>query len=249
MREVLWSGAHMLAYPTGLLEAAELSFERVLRPAPGEIRLRALDAELATTPIVLVHGFGHNRSAFIVMRRALRRFGFSNITTFNYGVLDGVDELAEELGAHVEATCWVLGAQRVHLVGHSLGGLIARTYVQRGGAHRVDACITLGSPHEGSIPAIYGRGRIAEQLRPHSEFLTKLNAEPQPGGVRFVALYSNLDGFVVPASSAKLAFPGWRATNILVRDVGHLSLPSSRRCIRAVLETLGSGAAGAGRAA
>jgi triacylglycerol esterase/lipase EstA (alpha/beta hydrolase family) len=240
-REALWTGAHFLAYPTGLLiQAAELELDARARATRGERALRSVDPDAAVTPIVLIHGYGHNRSAFIVMRRALRRYGFAHVTTWNYSVLrNGIPELAEDLAAHVEAVCWVLGVSRVHLVGHSLGGVIARYYVQRlGGARRVDACVTLASPHKGSVAAVFGRGRIAAQLRPGSELLRSLNGEPQPEGVRFFALYSNLDGFVIPASSAMLDLPGWHATNVFVRDEGHLSMPGARRSIRCVLDAL-----------
>ncbi|WP_324274364.1 esterase/lipase family protein [Blastococcus brunescens] len=38
----------------------------------------------------------------------------------------------------------------MHVVGHSLGGLIARYHVQRqGGDRRVESLVTLGTPHEG----------------------------------------------------------------------------------------------------
>ena len=46
------------------------------------------------------------------------------------------------------------GFERIHIIGHSLGGLIARYYVTRlGGDARVHTLITLGTPHEGSYAA------------------------------------------------------------------------------------------------
>ena len=42
------------------------------------------------------------------------------------------------------------GFERIHIIGHSLGGLIARYYVTRlGGDARVHTLVTLGTPHDG----------------------------------------------------------------------------------------------------
>jgi hypothetical protein len=55
---------------------------------------------------------------------------------------------------------------------------------------------------------------------------------------RFVCYYSNLDGLVLPPANAKLTEPKLRAHNILVKDLGHLSLLISRPLIRSIAETL-----------
>ncbi len=45
-------------------------------------------------------------------------------------------------------------SQKVDIVSHSLGGLVARTYIQQNPLdHKVDKLITLGSPHEGTVLA------------------------------------------------------------------------------------------------
>lgn len=43
----------------------------------------------------------------------------------------------------------------VNLVGHSLGGLVARAYAQQQGQGKVDKLITIGSPHLGAAPSYY----------------------------------------------------------------------------------------------
>ena len=50
--------------------------------------------------------------------------------------------------------CEVTGAQQVHVVGHSLGGLVARYHVQRlSGDARVHTLVALGTPHQGTMAA------------------------------------------------------------------------------------------------
>ena len=134
------------------------------------------DPEAAGTPILLIHGIMDNRSVFTVFRRALRRRGFGVVHAVNYGLFTGdLREAAHELRDHVERLCEATGADKVHIVGHSLGGVIARYYVQRmGGSARVDTLVTLGSPHSGTLGAYLIPTALGRQLRPGSPPLTEL---------------------------------------------------------------------------
>ena len=116
------------------------------------------DIEAAGTPILLVHGMVDNRSIFTVLRRNLQRRGFHRVLSLNYSALTGdVREAAERLSARVEGICAETGFERIHVIGHSMGGLIARYYVQRlGGDERVHTLVTLGSPHGGTAHGLPG---------------------------------------------------------------------------------------------
>lgn len=243
LKEMLFTGVNIALYPAGLIGEAVAG-----EPTNGALRgryspqlaLRYLDPVAASTPIILIHGYFHNRSAFVMMRRALRRAGYHNVDCFTYNVIGRtVDELAQDLGRHVENLLECTGADKVHLVGHSLGGLIARTYVQQhGGDANVHTCVTLGTPHGGTYAAFIGRGKAARELRPGSELLQRLAATARPTQVRWVSYYSNLDALVVPASSAKLTAPALTATNILVKDLGHMSLLISSPLMHSIAVTL-----------
>lgn len=243
VRELVWSAVNVAMYPAGLISEA-LDTDA----SPGSLKGRYsrqlpfcyLEPEAAATPIILLHGYFHNRSGFLVMRRALRRHGFRHVFTMNYNVIGhDVEELAAQLGGYIENVLNRTGATRVHLVGHSLGGLVARTYVQElRGEDRVHTCITLGTPHSGTYAAWMGRGRAARQIRPRSALIDRLNTTAKPTSVRFVAYYSNLDPLVVPASSAMLTIPALGATNVFVKDLGHMSFLLSGELIRSVVEKL-----------
>jgi triacylglycerol lipase len=242
VKELAWTGVNVAMYPAGLLgEALEKDTSGAFRGRfARELPLCYLEPEAAATPIILLHGYFHNRSGFLVMRRALRRNGFRHVHTMNYNVIGHeVEELASQLSGYVENILNRTGATRVHLVGHSLGGLVARTYIQEyGGDKRVHTCITLGTPHSGTYAAWAGRGRAARQLRPSSELLRRLDTRAEESDVRFISYYSNLDPLVVPATSAKLTTPALHATNVLVKDHGHMSLLLSGELIRSVLVAL-----------
>lgn len=241
LREAFFTGLHVALYPVGLLsEALEVDAAASPGRSARSMALPYLNCEAASTPIILLHGYFHNRSGFLVMRRGLRRHGFRYVDTMNYGVIGhDIAELAEKLAERVESDRAKTGADRVHLIGHSFGGLIARYYIQElGGDRTVHTCVTLGTPHQGTYAAWAGRGRAARQLRPGSELLRRLEESAREMPVRFVSYYSNLDALVVPAHNAKLMHPALRARNVLVKDLGHMSLLISRPLIRSVASTL-----------
>lgn len=240
-REILTLGLNMALYPAGLLsDAVKISEAVRLGHRSTPPALPYLDLEAATTPVILLHGALHNRSAFVVMRRALRRAGFLYVHGMNYNVIGHtVEELAGQLAERVDAVLDRVGAERVHVVGHSLGGLVARWYVQELGGHaKVHTCVTLATPHRGTYAALASRARAARQIRPGSPLIRRLGQGARPLPVRFVSYYSNLDALVIPQSSAKLEEPALHARNVLVKDMGHLSFLVSRPLIRQIIDTL-----------
>src|SRR5919112_2187507 len=190
--------------------------------SPAVRALFAADPLAARTPVLLVHGLVDNRSVFSVMNRGLRRRGFAQVGTWNYSpLLTDIATGAADLGAHIERICEQTGHDRVHVVGHSLGGLIARYHVQRqGGDRRVESLVTLGTPHTGSVWAHLLPTPLVRQLRPGSPVLQEL-AEPAPDcGTRVTAIYSDLDQVVLPTRSGRCEHPDLQARNVLFRGIG-----------------------------
>ncbi len=245
--EAVWSLAHLALYPLGVLDERARAAGR---ESAGRFTLDDLpplqrglllgDVVAAGTPILLVHGLVDNRSVFTVLRRALRRRGFGRVLTLNYSPFTSdVRTAAAQLAALVEKTCEATGHERVHFVGHSLGGVVARYYVQvMGGDARVHTLCTLGSPHSGTWAAHLLPSRLVRQLRPGSALLAQL-AAPAPGcRTRFVAFWSDLDQLIVPTSSARVDHPDLAARNVLVRGVGHMSLPIDGRVVHTIATLL-----------
>jgi hypothetical protein len=241
LTELAWVGAHALLYPLG---ARSEQLQPDLRHRPGRspaVRaLFAADPLAARTPVLLVHGLVDNRSVFAVMRRSLRRRGFSSVCSWNYSpLLRDIARGAQDLGAHIERICAQTGHDRVHVVGHSLGGLIARYYVQRlGGDRRVDSLVTLGTPHGGSLLAHVLPTPLVRQLRPGSPVLRELAGPVDRCDTRITAVYSDLDQLVLPTSAGRCDHPDLGARNVLVRGVGHMSLPIHRGILDEVALTL-----------
>lgn len=234
--EVGWLAAHAALYPLGALaeRAGAATVPHRLDDLPplrrGVLVRDLVDGSSASAPILLVHGVADNRSVFTVLRRGLRRRGLDQVHTVNYSPLTtDVRAAADRLGAAVRSLAERTGYDRVHVIAHSLGGVIARYYVQRlGGDAYVHTLVTLGAPHGGTRTARALPLRLCRQLRPGSDVMAEL-ASPAPGcRTRFVAVWSDLDQVIRPAASARLEHPDLDVRNVLVRGVGHMSLPFAR---------------------
>lgn len=237
MMESAWTGLHAVLWPFGFNASPPVT-RRALGQGPAPAEARDKDAL-----VVLVHGLVDNGSIFTVLRRALRRRGFARTASMNYSLLtNDVPTAAENLGEYLEQLCAASGDRTVRLVCHSLGGLIARYYVQRmGGDQRVEVLVTLGSPHQGTQLARLVPLRLAEQLRPGSELLTELDRPAGHISTRMVAVYSPLDEVVVPGRNGRIEHPDLDALNVPVPAVGHQSLPVHPTVIDAVCEALTTG--------
>ena len=98
---------------------------------------------------ILLHGLGRTSASMEVMARALRRDDLSVLNLDHPSRRAGLAALA----AHVEAASarWRAdGTGVVHLVGHSLGGLVARAWIARHRPERLGRVVLLGSPSGGS---------------------------------------------------------------------------------------------------
>ena len=230
-------------YQLGAMGAARLFFGELratlwtsswgmLRP-----RLHAADTIAGQgLPVLLVHGYVCNRGYWTKLSRQLARAGI---------VHDGVD--LEPIGADIEEfvpqvelaiteLCARTGSDRVILVAHSMGGLVARAWLRRHGAARVAKIITIGTPHHGTALASLAAGTNARQMSrigdAPSAWLARLAAGETPAARALItSLYSHHDNIVAPQASACL--PG--ARNIAFGGIGHVALASDARVLRQLL--------------
>ena len=194
-------------------------------------------------PVLLVHGFGGAKSSWASVAQALTAKGLS-VDTMTYApVGNTVEQLADKLVVHVEEMLSRSGADKVHLVGHSLGGVvIAQAIFDPRLTGRVETVITLGSPFGGSpwagmLPVV----DMVRALRAGSPLLTRLASTPLPDGVRWLSVTAALD-IVVPGPRSAPPHP--HAEHVTVSGVGHLGMLLSRRVIGYITAALcGDGSA------
>jgi len=99
--------------------------------------------------VILLHGLWLRGLAMNYLSRRLGHAGF-DAETFDYAtVRGGIDDASERLRERIGA----LGGGKVHLVGHSLGGLLAAMIVQRHPDLIDGRIVCLGAPLRGSAAA------------------------------------------------------------------------------------------------
>jgi pimeloyl-ACP methyl ester carboxylesterase len=178
-----------------------------------------------------------NDGVWFTMRRYLARQSVAAVYTINYGPPYGdIEHFAEQLGAKIESVCAVTDAARVLLVCHSMGGLVARTYVRQRGSARIERIITIGTPHHGSMFATMLLGRCLAQMRPGNLWLAALNRdETKPFPVPITSIWSRHDSLVAPQASAELAC----AKDISLAGIGHNALLGDVGVIALVVQEIG----------
>lgn len=98
-------------------------------------------------PVILVHGILGDPTNFAALRRHLFTQGIRRFSSFAYRPRLDYQRIAVDLAAHVERVCRQTGAEQVDIIGHSLGGLVSRYFLQTGGGRRVRRMVTLGTPY------------------------------------------------------------------------------------------------------
>jgi len=183
---------------------------------------RQRGTESAGRPIVLIHGWTQNRTNFVWLARFLRKRGMGPFFGFNYFSLQPIETSAKALAAFIERVVAHTGAKEVDLICHSLGGLVARTYVDLMGGHRyVQRVVTLGTPHCGISYADARFGAGVRDMHAETGFVVQLGKAPLPPGVSYLSIYSTHDNIVFPGSASCL---GNRGTDIMVSGFGHFGI-------------------------
>jgi triacylglycerol lipase len=190
-------------------------------------------------PVALIPGYMENAFTLRFLESRLGRELRVPVRAFSpKGYFYGIEVLAVDYGRQIRDWMESLGAKKVHLVGHSLGGLIARVLVEAMDfKDAVDSLVTVGTPHLGSALARMAPGRNARQMRRGSGFLEKINAGAAPASVRFIGISSVSDNLVLPWNGSLSP----RGNNFVLRHRGHLSLILSSKVIRIIVREIRGG--------
>jgi triacylglycerol lipase len=169
-------------------------------------------------PILLVHGYGCSRGVWWLLRRRLEAAGHTVATLSLVPPYTSIGKLVPQLNQRIEAVCAATRSKQVSLLGHSMGGLVCRSYLARHGIARVDRLITLATPHAGSALAHLGFGQNAREMEPDSLWLRDMSSETIK--IPAVSLRNPYDNFAMPQDNQRL--PG--AKDVELPPVGHLAM-------------------------
>jgi len=102
---------------------------------------------MTTETVILVHGLWVHGLVMELMRRRVARGGYRALTYSYPSMRLTLEENAERL----ERYCRRLAAQRVHFVGHSLGGLVVLRMLERAPGLTPGRVVLTGTPYGGSF--------------------------------------------------------------------------------------------------
>jgi pimeloyl-ACP methyl ester carboxylesterase len=106
---------------------------------------------VAGPTVILLHGLGEGRGSMRPLAAYLREHNDATVLTFGYASpRAGVDEHARALGSVIAG---LDGADRISLVGHSLGNIVVRRWMAEAPAadlDRIERMVMLGAPNQGS---------------------------------------------------------------------------------------------------
>jgi pimeloyl-ACP methyl ester carboxylesterase len=191
----------------------------------------------STRPVLLVHGLGGTKSSWYFVARALAAKGLT-VDAISYTPFGtSVERLADRLAVEVERMLSQTGADKVHLIGHSLGGVVIAQAIASGRlAGKVDTVVTLGAPFGGSPWAhLAPFGAVVRALRGGSPLLRRLASAPVPEGVRWLAVTATLD-VVVPGVRSVPAHA--EVETMKIDGVGHLGMLLSPRVVGSIVAAL-----------
>jgi len=189
--------------------------------------------------IVLVHGFVCNSGLWAPMFRHLHESGFNrvhavNLDPFYRSMSKSLTEFEAQLGKIVQREC-SLG--EVILIGHSMGGVLARVFQNRH-PERVLAAISIGAPHAGTDLARLVSTIDAGPARPDTRWLLEFNAaiaaERDIGLRPALNIWSDCDNIVYPQGNAALI----SGVDCRLNGLGHLHLVFSKLALKPITEFL-----------
>lgn len=186
-------------------------------------------------PVLLVHGFLCNRAVWRPMAAWLAARGHAVESVNLEPPFASIDDYVPTIEQAVERLRARTGAERVALIGHSMGGIAIRAWLRRNGAARVAGVITLGSPHRGTWSARHAIGRNVAQMRPENPWLADLARSETPALRRlFTVILTLHDNIVMPQATQTLD----DARIVVLDGLGHLQLAQHRAVRPQVAEAL-----------
>ncbi|MCO4746266.1 MAG: alpha/beta fold hydrolase [Proteobacteria bacterium] len=215
-----------------LAEGASLALQTLLFPfayLPSRHET-ARDRELHT--LVFVHGLAANRASVYPLQAYLYAQGYTRQYSYSYATVGSIEKLALDLKRRLDRD---IKGGRIDIIGHSLGGLVSRFYLQAlGGDRRVSRFVTLGTPHQGTHATAYLPTPLVRQMSPGSPFIRYLESLPDPNCL-CTSIGVEGDAIVLPPQASQAPFGNYHHFD----GLGHTAMLLSPQVLRRVQGALG----------
>ena len=219
-----------------------------------EIKLEKKLPQMSGDGVLLIHGITRSSKSMAGYRAPLEKAGLQ-VFPFDYpSTRVDLDASAEYLHQVIES---LEGIERIHIVAHSMGGVVARTYRAKHRDERLHRLVLVGSPQNGAEMADLARdkanvvfktifgpagqqlitdqaGFLAKLPKPDVEFAVIAGGHP-PNGIN--PLIPGDDDGVVSVASTRLA----GAADYLYVESMHLALNRNATAHAATVRFLKTG--------
>ena len=149
--------------------------------------------------VILLPGYSETQFIFWRIRKVLKLTGVNFFTIKYKPFLGDLHLQIEILKTQISSISATEDDAEIYLIGHSMGGLIGRYYVENYDNNNIKLLVMIATPHRGTILGKFGIGRSAKQLIPENPFLKKLKNNNLG---KILNIYSKADSLICPRQSA-----------------------------------------------
>lgn len=168
------------------------------------------DIDKTQVPVLLIHGFLGGSNNWIYHKRRLKEEGYKNVFTIDLGSpLNSIEEYGIMVKKKVDEIRNLTGRDDIILVGHSMGGLVARQYLYHNKPKEVTVrqVITLGTPLAGTkvarLASWINSCVCAQEMLPKSKLTEDLQkCEDKDKLTKFYHVGTKVDLIIRPRKSA-----------------------------------------------
>lgn len=213
-----------------IIEVLVAGFDFVLRLLWFVRMLPAPSDPGSGTPIIMLPGYTENAGALWWFARKLRNRGFRPFLVDFPSTFSSIEKNVAFLRRTISKVRAATGAERVAIVAHSMGGVVARALLLSDPAHTVLTLVALSPPFRGThmarLGAMFGLGESVIDMSPASPFAHRF-LPSAPASVPIRCIIGEQENIVSPPWSCVL--PGCEVY-LMSLPVGHdapLHLPES----------------------
>jgi len=155
--------------------------------------------------VALVHGYLANRFMLALLGARLRAGGYRTNTWGYWNIQCSLLVHADRFSDRLRSLDADPTIDRLHLVTHSMGGIVARAALDRYRPAKLGRFVMLAPPNRGSFVATAAEGTFGRVLRPVAELSTAadslVNSLPVPENVEIGVIAAQWDALVSEEST------------------------------------------------
>ncbi len=179
--------------------------------------------------VILLHGLCRSYRAMTPMQKFLEEHGYHVVNTGYPSTKAPIEKLAQDYLPAMLEQCLMHGSQRIHIVTHSLGGILIREYLSQKNIPQLGKVVMLAPPNYGS-PLIdkFGDFKLLKWIQGEAgeQLCTTANGKPhqlnqQPYKFRYLGIIAGKHS-LNPLYSALI--PGQDDGKVPVENTKHPSM-------------------------